>query len=49
MTLRKNHFVESVTRYEEGSLANEHRFRSKTLPAAGGILRAEDLGEQLKL
>ncbi len=49
MTLRKNHFVESAQPYVEGSLVNPHRFRSKTLPAAGAILREEDLGEQLSL
>lgn len=49
MTLRKNHVVESVVRYDENALANPHRFRTKSIPAAGAILREEDLGEQLKL
>ncbi len=49
MTLKKNHFVEKVERYAEGMFANPHRFRTKTLPAAGALMREEDFGEQLSL
>ena len=28
---------------------NPHRYRTKTLPAAGFLLRGEDLGEQMTL
>ena len=49
MTLKKNQFVTSVQPYEENSFANPQRYRAKSLPAAGAILRQEDLGEQLKL
>ena len=30
-------------------LANPHRYRVRTLPAAGALLRQEDLAEQLQL
>ena len=49
MTLKKNHFVTSVKPFSEELVANPHRFRTKTLPAAGAIPRAEDRGEQLTL
>ena len=49
MTLKKNNFVERVRPFEEGMVANPHRFRTKTLPAAGALPRAEDAGEQLTL
>lgn len=49
MTLKKNHFVESVKPYQDGMLANPHRYRTKTLPAAGMLPRPEDQGEQLML
>ena len=49
MTLKKNAFVQKVTPYQEGMIGNPHRFRTKTLPAAGAIPKAGDLGEQLSL
>lgn len=49
MTLRKNHAIESVERFDETTIANPHRFRTKTIPSIGAIVREEDLGEQLKL
>lgn len=49
MTLKKNNFVERVRLFDEGMVANPHRFRTKTLPAAGALPRAEDAGEQLTL
>lgn len=49
MTLKRNHFVETVEPYRQEMLANPHRFRTKNLPAAGATVREEDLGEQLKL
>ena len=49
MTLKKNHFVESVKPYTEGMFANAHRLRTKNLPAIGYTLKAEDVGEQLTL
>lgn len=47
MTVKKNHFVESVEEFEEGKLADPHRYRTKNLPAAGAVVRPEDEGEQL--
>ena len=49
MTQKKNHRVASVKPFSEGMLANPHRFRTKTLPAAGMMPREEDYGEQLTL
>lgn len=49
MKLKKSAKVFSVKPYAADSLANEHRYRTKTLPAAGMLPRAEDMGEQLTL
>lgn len=49
MTLKKNHYVESVQPYTENLFANPQRFRTKTLPSTGALMREEDWGEQLKL
>jgi len=49
MTLRKGLALEGVKPYEDGMLANPHRFRSKSIPAAGSFPRQEDEGEQLML
>lgn len=49
MTQKKNHRVAEVRPFAEGMLANPHRFRTKTLPAAGMMPREEDYGEQLTL
>ena len=34
---------------EETELANPHRYRVRSLPATGALVRAEDEGEQLSL
>ena len=49
MTLKKNQVVESACAYTEGSFLNPQRFRVKTLPSAGALLRDEAFGEQIKL
>ena len=49
MTLKKNGFVERVELLTEKTFVSPHRYRTKTLPAAGMIVREEDLGEQLTL
>ena len=49
MTLKKNGFVEKVEPLTESSFVSPHRYRTKTLPAAGAVIREEDLGEQLTL
>ena len=49
MTLKKNGFVEKVEPLTETTFVSPHRYRTKTLPAAGAAVREEDLGEQLTL
>ncbi len=50
MTLsKKGARVSEAEPYTEGMAESEHRLRSKSLPAAGGIVRVTDVGEQLKL
>ena len=49
MTLKKNGFVEKVEPLRENTFVSPHRYRTKTLPAAGMPVREEDLGEQLTL
>ena len=49
MTLKRGQFVDTVTRYEEGRFHSPHRYRTKTLPAAGQLPSPGDTaGEQLK-
>ncbi|MEG2404134.1 MAG: DNA topoisomerase (ATP-hydrolyzing) subunit A [Oscillospiraceae bacterium] len=49
ITLKKNQSIEMVHHIEEMELANPHRYRVRTLPASGAILRAEDTVEQIQL
>ena len=49
MTQRKNHRLESVTDFTEDMFQKPARYRTRTLPAAGSTLSAEDMGEQLSL
>ncbi len=49
MTVKKNHYVQSAEPFDNTKLANSHRFRAKSLPAAGALVRPEDEGEQLML
>ena len=49
MTLKKYHKVQEVRLYKEGEFAKPHRYRTKTLPAAGAVLSADDTAEQLSL
>lgn len=49
MTQRKNHRLESVTDFSEEMFQKPSRYRTRTLPAAGSTLSAEDMGEQLSL
>lgn len=49
MTQRKNHRLESVTDFTEDMFQKPARYRTRTLPAAGSTLSAEDTGEQLSL
>ena len=47
MTQKKNCVLVKALPYKEGELANPHRYRTKTLPAAGMLPREEDFGEQM--
>ena len=49
MTLKKYHKVHDVRLYKEGDFTKPHRYRTKTLPAAGATLSADDTAEQLSL
>lgn len=49
MTLKKGHRVAAVRAYKDGEFAKPARYRTRTLPAAGALLSAEDAGEQLTL
>ena len=49
MTLKGRHKLQSVTPFEEGMVTRPDRYRTKTLPAAGALPLAEDMGEQLTL
>lgn len=49
MTLKKGAVILSVDPFDENALANPHRYRTKNIPAAGALTRAEDEGEQLML
>ena len=49
MTQKRGQRLAKVTPYVEGSLQKPHRYRTRTLPAAGSLPAAEDQGEQLTL
>ncbi len=49
MTQKRSQRLTEVTPYEEGSLQKPHRYRTRTLPAAGSLPGPEDQGEQLSL
>ncbi len=49
LTLKKYHKVQGARLYKDGEFIKPHRYRTKTLPAAGATLSAEDTAEQLTL
>ena len=49
ITLKKNQSITSVRHADAMELANPHRYRVRTLPAAGAVLRPEDTAEQTQL
>ena len=49
MTQRKYHKLAGVHLYREGEFEKPHRYRTKTLSAAGATRSAEDTAEQLTL
>ena len=49
VTLKKNQTIASVVPADTLELANPHRYRVRSLPATGALIRAEDEGEQMTL
>ncbi len=49
MTLKGQHRLESVVPFENDMVAKPARYRTRTLPAAGAVLSADDVGEQMSL
>lgn len=49
MTQKKGQRLFDVVQFAEGMLVKPHRYRTRTLPAAGSLPSAEEQGEQLKL
>ena len=49
ITLKKNHRITSMKPAAEMEIANPHRYRVRTLPAAGALLKDEDVAEQMQL
>ena len=49
VTLKKNQTIASVVPAETLELATPHRYRVRSLPATGALIRAEDEGEQLTM
>ncbi|MGN0708322.1 MAG: DNA gyrase subunit A [Faecalibacterium sp.] len=49
VTLKKNQQIVSVVPAETMELANPHRYRVRSLPAAGALLREEETSEQMTL
>ena len=49
MTQKKGQRIFSVEEYKEGMLSDPHRYRTRTLPAAGSIKREGISGEQMQI
>ena len=49
VTLKKNQTITSVVPADTLELADPHRYRVRTLPATGALIRAEDKVEQMSL
>jgi DNA gyrase subunit A len=47
MTQKKGQFVANVCIYTDEMLDNPHRYRTKTLPSIGALMRTEEMGEQI--
>ena len=45
VTLKKKDTVETAQFLTEGMIANESRYRVRSVPAAGALLKGEDVGE----
>ncbi len=48
MTQKKGQRLFEVLRYSEGMFQKPHRYRTRTLPAAGSLPSADEQGEQMK-
>ena len=49
VTLKKNQRITRVQRASRLELTDAHRYRVRTLPAAGAILRESDIAEQITM
>lgn len=49
ITLKKNHKITQVRLAQELELTDEHRYRVRSLPAAGAIVREDDVVQQISL
>ena len=49
MTLKGAHRLKEVVPFREEMVSKSNRYRTKSLPAAGAMPLAEDIGEQLTL
>ncbi len=48
ITLKKNQEIERVEYFDKSKYSNPSRYKTKSLPAAGAILKSEDIGEQIE-
>jgi len=46
LTLRKNSALERMTLLSQTTIVNQSRYKAKAIPAAGTILKPEDLEEK---
>ena len=46
MSLKKKAVLVNAVRVEESGIVNQSRYRSRTIPAAGAILKEEDAPEK---
>lgn len=46
MTLKKSYQVDHAAPLGQTSLVNQSRYRARSLPAAGALLKAEDQGDR---
>ncbi len=49
ITLKKNHKIVKVSHLETLELVNPHRYRVRSLPAVGALLKDEDISQQMQL
>ena len=49
MTQKRGQRLLEAVKYSEGMLLKPHRYRTRSLPAAGSLPSADEQGEQLKL